>query len=442
MPAMVGTYEGGHKFCVIGASGTRITSTVPASQQIGPETYPADAYDGEVTETTWRHGMQQIATLSGLYNGNGEGPASQPFDGRTKSYGGGGPLPYTHGDNKNPGATGASLTITTPCTIIQALSRDDADLLSEGERRHLLRRDVLHFVSAAPATDALPPPIGAAAGGSLFTKADISLSAFPTHAPVTGGGAPESTLNLLRWTSNFEFSARPRGDYYAGANYEPFYASEQAALYAGAALALCSNIDSTTRSRIATQVVIHAQNVVAALNAGARYNYNSGLGGILAGRKLFVVLAYIMTGDAYFGDWAVRTDWAAEDMQVRYVSAQDVIDYDYIAADEGMPDWNENWERTLPLKRTTPKSTYQNIFTMHNISQALACMMVTGAKAAWNNNAFFDYADRIMERTLYDGSGTNQWARTLSGTNSPSTYTKAFWDAHRSDGGMPAIWNW
>ena len=78
---------------------------------------------------------------------------------------------------------------------------------------------------------------------------------------------------------------------------------------------------------------------------------------------------------------------------------------------------------------------------MHGIGQALACMMA-GGKPAWGNDAFFDYIDRIMERTLYDGSGTDKWARTLTRTNAPSAYHKAFWDAHRSDGGMPAIWNW
>lgn len=445
MAASVGRYFGGHQFCIIGASGTRITSTVPASQEIGPQLYPATGYTpyADITETTWRHGMWQVTSLSGLYDGNGVGPSDQPFDERSQNYGGGGPKTYNHTNNKNPGATGSALTITTPCSIIQALSRDDADLLADESRTHLTRRDVLHFVSSAPATDALPPPIGAASGGSRYTKADIDLSAFPSHTPVSGGTAAAGLLSSIRWTSNFEHTDRPPGDYYVGGAYEATYASNQAATYADVGLALCSNIDATTRELLAAHVIIHAQNVVEALEAGARYNYNAGLGGILAGRKLFVVLAYIMTGDAYFGDWAVRTDWSAEDRQVRAVTAQDVIDYDYISADEGMGDWNSNWVRaTSSITRTVPKNTYQAIFTKHNIAQALICMMVTGGKAAWNNNAFFDYADRIMERTLYDGSGTNQWARTLTDGNQPSTYHKAFWDAHRSDGGMPAIWNW
>lgn len=420
--AQAGRYYGGHQFVRIGASGTRITSTTPPSQ---------------VVSGTQRHGMRQIVNWTGAFP-SGVGPATQPYDARTDNLGGGGPISYASADNLNPGATGSPLTITTPCAVVQALSVTPLP----SDRNFLKRRDVLFFIDHAPATDALPPPVGAVPLTSRYTKASISLASFPTLTPATGAPSPEQLLERIRWYTNAEFTRRPSGDYYVGSDYENYYASEQARTYSDVALALCSNITTTTRELLAAHVVIHAQNTVEVLNAGGRYNTNGGLGGILAGRKLFVVLASILTGDAYFTAWANRTDWAAEDRQCVYVSAQQVTDYDYEALDQGMPEWMQNPVGQPSANTRVLGVSYRDVFERHHIGQALACMMVTGAKAAWSNNAFFDLADRYMERTAYNGSGTNQWARTLTGTNAPSEYHKAFWTAQRSAGGMPAIWNW
>lgn len=429
MAANCGTFFGGQRFAIIGGSGTRITATTPASQQIS---------------STWRHGAKIVTTWAGEYPVDGNAPDTQPYDGRGVADSTG--VAYDHGDNVNPGATGSALVITSPCTLIQSLSLDDADVLP-AKRWWLRRRDPIFFLASAPATDSLPPPIGAVPLVPRYTKADLDRSAFPSHAAVTGAPSTASLLAKVRGLSNFEFGNRGPGDWYAGKDYEDFYASDQAKIYGEVALALCTNLDTTTWQYLAAQVVIHAQNLVEALNAGARYNIAFGLGGTRAGRKLFVVLAYIITGDAYFGDWANRLDWAAEDTQARYADAAAVAAYDYVAGDEDMPDWNENWDlKTGTISRVTPDATnksYLPMFARHHIPQALACMMVTGAKASWNNNAFFDLADRHMERFVYfDSTGDNKHYRILTGGNSPSTYHKAFWDAHRSDAGMPAIWNW
>jgi hypothetical protein len=452
MPANCGRFYGGHQFAVLGGSGTRITSTVPSSQQIN-FTYPAkgDEFPGG-NFTTWRHGAKIITDWSSEYTTwvfpAEFGPPVQAYDGRPDvGMGGNGPIEYEHTDNVNPGATGAALVITSPCTLIQALSRSDAELAADDTRSYLRRRDLLFFLASAPATDSLPPPIGAVPLVSRYTKADIDLSAFPNHSAVSGEQSISDIMGRIRWHSNVEGSARPSWDYYAGYDYENVYASNQAILYGNAALAMCRNHSTETKTLLAAHIITHAQNTVECLNAGARYNYPGGLGGILAGRKLFVVLAYILTGDSYFGDWAIRLDWAAEDTQVRRVDAAAVAAYDYLPEDEGMGDWNAQWDkRPDSISRDLSGKGYLNMFANHIVPQGLSCMMVSGAKAAWNNDALFDFLDRMMERTLYDGSGTDKYFRTAmtaagqSGT--PSAYHKAFWDAHRSDGGMPAIWNW
>ena len=424
MPQVL-TYYGGQRGVKINGAGVRIVSTVPASA---------------VVDTSWRHGMKQVVSYTGAYDALGYSEYDQPFDGRTTNFGGNEPLPYVHADNKDPGATGAALTITTPCVVIKTRSIEDADVA--GNRGYLLRRDPIFFIDHTPATNALPPPIGAVPLVSRYTKASISLAAFPSLATLSGAPAPTTLLNSIRFLSNYEYSVRPQGDYYAARAYEQTYASDQAATYANVGQALCSNIDTTVKELLAAHVVIHAQNIVEVLNAGCRYNAPLGLGGILAGRKLFVVLAYLLTGDSYFGDWAVRTDWAAEDAQVQRVTAAHVAAYDYEPLDEGMGEWSPNWIRNPSDSTRLMTSTYRNIFFRHLIAAVNTCLAATGGKAAWNNNAMFDYADRMMERTLYNGSGTDKYARTLTGSNAPATNHKLWWDAYRTAAGMPAVWNW
>lgn len=59
------------------------------------------------------------------------------------------------------------------------------------------------------------------------------------------------------------------------------------------------------------------------------------------------------------------------------------------------------------------------------------------------NQAFFDYCDRIMERTSYADGGPDKWARSLpSGQNAPSYWAKNVWDTYRTAAGMPPVWNW
>ena len=128
-----------------------------------------------------------------------------------------------------------------------------------------------------------------------------------------------------------------------------------------------------------------------------------------------------------------------EDLQIRTVSASDVATYDYEAADEGAPEWMINPYVTAPSRLET--ASYRAVNTMWQPGAALALQLI-GAKSIWANATFFDYCDRIMERTFFNGSGTLKWALSLTGTNSPPQFHRDMWSLHRSAAGMPAIWNW
>lgn len=421
----MGRYYGGHQYGIIPTGGyVDVTTTTPSSEVHG----------GDMI-----HGAMHVTTL-GPYP-SGVGPNLQGYDARTDDFGGNGPIPYSAALNVDPGANGdAAHRISEPCVLIKAWGKTDVE--AAGARQFLFGRFPVFFIDHTPATDALPPPLGATPLVSRYVKNDLNMANLPS-LPVVPGGPPASSLvNSLRWLNLDEFSLRPRGDYYTGGKYENFYASDNAPVYANAAMALCCNIDANYKELLAVHMVTRAQNIVQALNSGALFNTNTGLGGILAGYKTAVVVAYILTGDSYFGDWASRTDWAAEDRQSLYVPQEWVDTYDYIQDDLNMPEWSQNpiYEPTK-ITRVVP-AAYEGVYLRHSIGMSIA-MMCLGGVSVWNNGAVFDFSDRVMERTLYkDPGSTYQWARTMTGTNSPSAYHKDFWDATRRGAGMPQVWDW
>lgn len=433
----VGRYLGGAAF--VTGSWPQISSVSPASALV------ATVAPATETGPTWRHGLEVVTNMTGRFPNNvggGSGPSSQPYDGRTEDFGGNGPLTYDGALNFDPGKTGSALTITTPCTVIKAVSKTDPEV--NRIRNFLKARVPVFFIDHTPATDSLPPPIGAVPLVSKFVKTNINFAVIPNVTVTDGGPSVTSLLNRHRWLKQYQMSERPKGDYYCSSMAEDSYASDSAADYAERMMSCCMNIDSATKEWMLIHTVIDAQNIVESLKAGARFNTPGGLGGILAGHKLAVVVAAILTGDSEITSWAQRTDWAAEDRQCFAVTQSHVDTYDYVADDLAMPEWSGNpILDTSGITRSLTASTYRRIFLRHHIGQAIAAMMIPGAKAMWNHAPFFDLADRYMQRTIYkDGASTNQWARTLSGSNAADPWHIAVWDAHRSDGGMPAIWNW
>lgn len=423
----LGRYFGGWPFCTRVSGVTQILSAAPASA---------------VLESYQRHGMEFITTRS--YDGTtGSGPTSQGFDARPVT----GYLPTTYDGalNIDPGKTGSALTITTPGTLIKSAGLTNA-AMTPGKAM-LDARAPLFMIDHTPATNALPPPIGASPLVSLFTEANVNIAGLSAFAKPDSALAEVTAIDYVRWLHGSELSLRSKGDFFTGQRNENSYGSDQAKRVAEAMLMLSLNTTGitdgiSTKKLLATFAVIHAQNTCQALEAGARFNYNSGLGGILAGHKIMVVIAACLTGDSWLTSWAQRTDWAAEDRQLVHVTQSQVDTYDYIQDDLAMPEWMQNPVRDPASNTRITGASYRTVNMRHLIGQAIAVDMIPGGRAKWNNPAFFNYADRTMQRTFYkDPASTNQWARTLTGTNSPSTFQKAVWDAQRAGTGT-AIWNW
>lgn len=421
----VGRFAGGNHYALIPAGGVSVNDSTPA----------AGLFEGDK-----RNGMQAITSLGPFVGG--AGPNSQGYDERTDNFGGNAPLAYDNALNIGAGNTGSAYVVTAPQVLIKAKSLTDAEV--GGVRDFLAAREPVFFLASAPATDSLPPAIGAPSLIPDMTVPDIDFDLPPSLAPVAGGPAALTLLtNWRRLTLHETHTIRPPGDYYAGRLYENYYASAQAILTGQVLMAINSAIDTTIRQNLMIHTVIKANNIEHMVASGALYNTNGGLGGILAGAKPIVVMAAALTGKARFVDLAERTDVFAEDRQVRYITQAEIDAYNYDQIHLGMPDWDHNPVLDPGKNTVFQTDTYEAIFHRHAVGVVLPIMLTPGAKALWNNNAVFDYIDRTMERYLFPGdTGTYQWARTLTGTNAPTVYQKACWDTYRTSAGMPAVWDW
>jgi hypothetical protein len=410
-----GRYEGGRQFVIIG-SGVEVTGTTPASAEVSG---------------TWRHGMEQIVNLDRLTDPlpAAVGPVTQGFDGRVPTNGGGG-LAYDPDLNVDPGATGVPLVITTPCTLIKGVS---ADPPPDTSRTYLDRKTAVHFIDHTPAANSLPPPIGAVPHISRFVRADIDFDLLPNLSLPAYAGNAGALFAKLRWLQTTQFTSRSSGDWYTSRISEFGYGTQAAAFRAEAALMMCydlSSISARLNEDLAIQFVVIGQDVFQAAQAGAVFNFNQGLGGVLPGYKLALVLAGLLTDDAEmleYADPAQHNIWA-EDVQTEYVTQGDVDNFDYIADDLGMPEWYHNFPKNLVHRGRSLDglmnggNNYKKVFRGHQFAQAAVLHMFPGGVTAWNHQPFFDYCERCARRTIYADPGSEVgWGLYNAGEYLPPT---------------------
>ncbi len=370
-------------------------------------------------------------------NGGGStGPADQGLDGYVPAAGL--YITYDAADNVDPGKTGSPLAFAAGVegTILKAVSTTTPDAAQNG-------RDRINFIgcmtvcAVEPPTDAFRPGVSASSKVSNWTEADLNLGnlrnlALPGSAPAATNELLKQRWPLMCWTVNNDAGRTARGVL----NHED-YGPNIVRDTATAILLMNCNIDSTVKRNLAVAVTQRGIDVYErALEGG---NWDNGGGGTGNGRKLALAFAAHMLDDAGMKAYCDKTSHAiwTEDQQLVYVSAGDVAAYDYEVADEGMPEWQIS--TATPSRSET--TGYRQV-NMNWIPGAALAMQLIGGKTVWANDALFDYADRTMERTYFNGSGTSQWALSLSGTNSPPQFHRDMWASFRSAAGMPAIWNW
>lgn len=78
-----------------------------------------------------------------------------------------------------------------------------------------------------------------------------------------------------------------------------------------------------------------------------------------------------------------------------------------------VPEWGERHSYDLTWDGSNWNSYYRNVNYSPTLGAALAARLITGAKAAWNNQVFFDYYDRVYtvaQEAEFPAFSFNMWA--------------------------------
>jgi len=399
-------------------------------------------------------------------------PNEQGFDPhRSKEFAGSNHTTYNDALNVDPGNTGIPLSFVggQEASIIKARSLTTID---DGGGPTALTRSL----AVVTITNSLPtpglgrpfrPPQGAISKNFPYHYGDIDWAAFPTLVPVAGGPDPATLLARVRVAHMVEMAQAPSNRRYSAQIGTSGYGANRAEDWANSAIFGLSAGDQDTRRAHLAMMCQIGLDVADVLDRGGRFNINKGLGGLMAGPKLPLIIAAIAFDDQRLIDWAQRLDWSAEDRQHFYVTPEMVSAYDYGPGDLGMAEWGMN---PIAFKRNISRilsgatatggqnKTYRQVNMKWQLPVTMAMRLIPGAREMWNNQALFDYCDRLYNNnTVYfdgaapvklDGTslgGAFNWGLThnlIGQDNSASQFAINFHAAYRNNPGTGARWTW
>lgn len=428
--------------------GVRIT-------RIQPDSYFATGYPfvntagNTVNIDAWLHGA--MTTLGDNWSMNGarkwsprQGFTSvSQFTSRTSTY--------NAGDNADPALSGPiEYTPGQRGVVWKAVNYPTGHW-----RTALLQaRMPLHVVDYLPAPGDLPPPFPHVPGRNSINLADIDMTSWTSTVAITSGRPnPSGTLGRVRYPWENLSSNRPTWDRFVNGFVEPHFRRDAAKILADALLLSVCDIDPATRNLLRAAIVHQAQDTCAALENGWKFDFPHTDGGVQNGRKPVVVMAALLTGDPWFAQWAQDTTWSTEDVYVRRLpqswvdrfaaGTPGVID-GFLPEDVDVPWWQPGVEaQSLGVTseypfRTFWRRSYQEMFHVHMVAADILRGIIPGWRAMWNNDAIWEYCDRMHKRTLYNGYGPVARGLAAGGTNNPSQWMRAMYLANTP----PDIWNW
>jgi hypothetical protein len=458
----VGHYWNGDPFIVTpGTIG--ITSISPASTNVGG--------DGR-----WRHGAQRAWQVGAECAGSSLGPgpgsgavASQGMDASPNID-----FPYVEALNLDPGRTGSTWTITGEETVFKSVGK-----ASPGTNPRPVNdwMGYLSVVNTVPTQDSWrPAPFTAAKAtqkAAQYTFADIEWGRLPALSPPAGTPTNYAAIiDKIRYCHFLSHLNYDHARHFMASNQMFNYGGSNAGDIANAALWACTTQGTTEQRQTIIKYLIQIGFDVyeRCKNGGVWY----GLGGLYHGYKLPLVLAATLLQDEDMMELCngtIQNNGAfrnfAEDQQTFIVENGDVgrvlafNNIPYVAGDVGMPEWGEQhqrqpnrdgrqWFSPSTFLGEIPGRGYREIVLRYQVAAAMACNIITGARAIWNWPPFFWYTDRLCNGDFYfdgvnDGYGTLPGASPAS-TKTPSSnhftgFDVAMFNTYRSTYGGD-LWTW
>lgn len=399
-----------------GGSGVAITSITPASQDAAGR---------------WINGamINPGEGLSGYYG------FKQGWDSFTSPAGPN--LVYDAALNVDPGKTAADITFAAGVegAIVKVISETAPEATFGRDR--LAYAGVMTVCAVEPPANAFRPGIAAPSKVSHWTEPDMDLSGLRALTPPLTMPSVTQLIARHRWIVQSWNAGNDPGWHVTPTGNHEGYGTAFAADLGNALLCLNLNIDADLKRNLAVALVQRGIDIYARVQEGG--DFNNGGGGHSAKKIPLFVAAHLLDDAGMKSYLGPSVNLFVEDDQYHVVDSSHVAMSDYLVGDIGTPEWMIAQGHSM-LSREED-ADYRTTNTRWQIAVALGVQLM-GGKSTWNNDTFFDYVDRIMTRSFFDGSGTSAWATTLTSGNKPSQFHKDMWSSYRTETGMPAIWDW
>jgi hypothetical protein len=344
----------------------------------------------------------------------------------------------------------AALTVTYPLELKPGVSLIST-ISNQGEPYGVLLKDimwrseatgnaalqvgaVLTCLDAAPPADAFRPPY-AGTDKPIFLASRIHWDRLPKLAP-PAGGVPDWAM-VERW---FE---RPWLDHIASWVFQLTGPQENQANYGRefcrsvsfASLMLMLDVPQERKHTLMIRFLQRGIDCYGLISSGRRWSAD---GGHWNGRKLPLLFAGILLDDKRLTD-ALAAGLFSEDQQTYYGTGftGETALYQMVFHTGPKPPYEEKDPKTWD-DADKRSNSYRHTCSVGWPGMALATLWLQG-KAAWNHDAFFDYADRWMQDPKSGG---------LPDNGRCDRFVQAMWDAHRASvppqpGGTAHLkWDW
>lgn len=346
---------------------------------------------------------------------------------------------YNAPENIDPGKTASPLNFEpgTEGTILKCVSKAAPEAGANRDRIDFV--GLMTVVAVAPPANAFRPGVCCPSKVSKWLEDDMDLSSLRNLTLPASAPSVDSVLATQRWPIQAWVCDNASGRSVCGNLNHRQYGSDLAQQLGNSLLLMNGNIGSPNKLLLAKAGVQRGIDVFERVKAGG--NFNNGGGGHSA-HKGYLVFAAHLLGDAEMLDWCDRSlhKVFVEDNQYELVTSTDVASHGYPADALDGPEWFILGHNNAG-EDSAEDAIYRDVNFRWQPGVGLGFSLM-GARAAWKNNIFFDYIDRIMNRRFFKTSGTTALAANASSSNAPTQFHKDMWAAHRTAAGMPAIWNW
>lgn len=367
------------------------------------------------TITVWRY------TSGSMINPSAGNNVTQGFDGQLNGGGGFRPNLNVGRPGNNDIGVGNPLVVAAGSSLVSSVSNATAYT-----RPALSDASVLTALASAPTAGDFRPPYCGSDKTHNWNISDINYSALASLAPVVGN--PDIAVSEADFERTWiEIHTDNNGRYYHPSSNQPNYGGFMAYDISDALLLLQTNISDAAKETLAIRMLQYGLDIYGAAVSGGNWSAN---GGLNLGRKAPLLMAGLVFNDSNILAYAnAATHFIfQEDQQAFTVTEADVGKYvipprvTYAEEDVGLPEWGEKHASDPQRDNSAWAALYRNTNYSPLLGHILMAHVMTGGRAAWNNEIVFDYYDRVITEATaleFPEVSYNMWMAYRGGSTPP-----------------------